>query len=398
METHPYESEPKPETYLSFIVPSDTPGTDHHWEMIGHDVVDVSDVEWVAKFAEKIRLAESSDAFRMFDESWLQLSGLLDTLHELPAPKSVGRFAWSHEKQVRRFFSLVSNFLSAGRTYIESTDANLSRKFGKKSTLRRDFQKDCSAEFDAKPGYAVCYHLRNVLVHTGSLPGSLSFLAEESERETIVEYRISRDVLRELYDWNATTRGVIESLPEEIDMLELMRENHESIAKIERHRARRQLAALTADIPRLRGIYDLARMPEGAVPMVATIDDGDPEAITVAHRVIPQESLLDALELAHSEGDVLAAAGVLLGESDSPEGAVAQPGDAGLDSRLEMSRHLALTFLVHGSDSLITEVNDLINSGPNLTARAVIGLVEQCNILARMVNQVTGIPSSRAFG
>ncbi|MCG7421366.1 hypothetical protein MHY29_00650 [Micrococcus sp. ACRRV] len=398
MDADSLDSEAGEKIHLAFMIPADETRPEHHFEFVGHDLVGEQDVNWVSEFADSIRLANSSDAFQMFDESWLQISGLLETLSELPPAKPSGPFAWDHEKQVRRFFFLVANYLSSGRTYIESTDTLLVRQFGKDSELARDFKSDLSDAFDNVPGYAICYHLRNILVHTGSLPGSLSFSTIDDSDLVKVEYTIAKSEMLAIRDWNKSVRSVIVGLPDVIDFLELIRANFQAIVRIERRRARRQMELLMNEIPRFRSICAAARMPEGAIPMVASIESPGGGVHHVAHRVIPHESALADLELAHSEGDVLRAARILVNDAteDSSEGGGL--GDAALERRLMMSRRLALTYSVHGPEALSSAVAEIVRHGPRNSAAAISGMVEQCAVLAGMINQISGISHSRIFG
>ncbi|MEI3777431.1 hypothetical protein V1463_01310 [Micrococcus yunnanensis] len=389
--------DPHGELVIGFIAPSAADGVDHHFELYGTDRFSVEDLRWVEDFAARLRLAESFDAFRMADEAWRSLRSLVDVVAEVPVPRDGGKFAWSHEVQVRRFFSLVSNFLASARTYIEAADAVLSRSFGKESRERRAFSLDVSETFDASPAYQICYYLRNILVHTGTMPGRLSFSSQSNSSRAEVKYVIDRSTLLNLYDWKRIVRDSIRSLSDEIDLLQLMQDHWTAIHRLEEARCRRQIGDLVEDIPKYRAIFHEIGIPEGGVPIIARLNNVGHDETTVAHRVIPHESLLDALEIAHEEGDVVAAARDLTVQDPAESGAP-RGDDSDSARRLDEARSLALNFMVYGPEALQIGVRSIVLAGPSRAEQMVVGLVEQCALLTGMVHQVTGIPPTDALG
>ena len=192
-------------------------------------------------------------------------------------------------------------------------------------------------------------------------------------------------------------RDSIRSLPDEIDLLQLMEDHWTAIRRLEEARCRRQISDLVGDVPKYRAVFHEIGIPEGGVPIIARLNNVGHDETTVAHRVIPHESLLDALEIAHEEGDVLAAARDLTVQDPAESGAPRED-DSDSARRLDEARSLALNFMVYGPEALQIGVRSIVLAGPSRAEQMVVGLVEQCAILTGMVHQVTGIPPTDALG
>jgi len=71
------------------------------------------------------------------------------------------------EEMVFNLNRLMINFLSAVRTFLDHTETNLKRTYGKESENLKTFKKNCSSCYDNYFSYRFLYKLRNYSQHVG---------------------------------------------------------------------------------------------------------------------------------------------------------------------------------------------------------------------------------------
>lgn len=148
---------------------------------------------------------------------------------------------------MHRLCRRLVNLLSVGRAYLDQMDRAVKDHFGGESDELRRVRAACSAEYDAKLGYRVCYHLRNH-VHRGfpvhgitsgggwqDRPGGGSVRAE------YVTPRLSVGSLRDDRDFKADVLRQLEDIGERHDLKPLVRQFVESLSRI--HGRARELLA-----------------------------------------------------------------------------------------------------------------------------------------------------------
>ena len=69
----------------------------------------------------------------------------------------------------------IKNFLYSIRTFLDHTETNLKRRYGKNSERFNDFKKACSEAYDNNFSYKFIYKLRNYVQHCGMPPSQLNF-------------------------------------------------------------------------------------------------------------------------------------------------------------------------------------------------------------------------------
>ena len=135
----------------------------------------------------------------------------------------------------------IKNFLYSIRTFLDHTETNLKRRYGKNSERFNDFKKACSEAYDNNFSYKFIYKLRNYVQHCGMPPSQLNFSKKIIDRQaqkigTAIQISLDRDELLTKYEWTTTVEAELRQQPEKIDiehhMSEMLRCLHQINLKL----------------------------------------------------------------------------------------------------------------------------------------------------------------------
>jgi hypothetical protein len=151
---------------------------------------------------------------------------------------------------MHRLCRRLVNLLSVGRAYLDQMDRAVRDLYGDASDQSRRVRSSCSAEYDAKLGYRVCYHLRNHVhrgfpVHGITSGGGWQKRPDgASVRTEYVTPRLSVSALSDDREFKPDVLRQLEDIGERHDLKPLVRQFVESLSRI--HGCAREL--LAADV------------------------------------------------------------------------------------------------------------------------------------------------------
>jgi hypothetical protein len=119
----------------------------------------------------------------------------------------------------------VLNWLTATRLFLDHHLTSFADIYGGDSPQRRRLQEAIRSEYDNSIAYRVLYKLRDYTQHCGFPVDQVSAKAVDStagDWSTQVEFTASRDRLLESFDWKRQVEDDLRSMPERIDILQLV--------------------------------------------------------------------------------------------------------------------------------------------------------------------------------
>lgn len=121
------------------------------------------------------------------------------------------------------FSRQLLNILSMFRSFLDHTEFSLSREFGKNSDQFLKWKSVQSAQYDSFFEYRFFYKLRNYCQHIGVPPIHISFTANIEQEGIAFRLDLQRDrLLEERSVWNKQLLNDLESLPENIPVIDLL--------------------------------------------------------------------------------------------------------------------------------------------------------------------------------
>lgn len=120
----------------------------------------------------------------------------------------------------------IINWLMATRMFLDHHQTTLSDQYGSGSVQVGRFKAACSAEFDGSVAYRFMYKLRNFTQHCGFPLNRLTVSARNPDADDwspVVRLSAERDGLLRDFDWGAKVRSDIQSMPDEVDVLAMLR-------------------------------------------------------------------------------------------------------------------------------------------------------------------------------
>ena len=130
----------------------------------------------------------------------------------------------------------LSNYLSSIKMFLDHSEANLKRRYGKESSRFKEFKSACSDAYDNTFSYKFLYNLRNYIQHCGMPLSSLTIASgilddEPDKVYYVLELKLNRDVLLKNFKWKKL-KPHIKALPTEFDVNPLVLIMNECIADI----------------------------------------------------------------------------------------------------------------------------------------------------------------------
>jgi len=113
----------------------------------------------------------------------------------------------------------ILNYLSAIRAFLDHSETNLKRRYGKDSQRVRHFRDACSYAYDNNFSYRFLYKLRDYAQHCGMPLGALTLHSEEVDplSKTVrrsLAVKFNRDELLNKFDqWGSQLKKEIQKLP-----------------------------------------------------------------------------------------------------------------------------------------------------------------------------------------
>jgi hypothetical protein len=116
----------------------------------------------------------------------------------------------------------ILNWLTATRFYVDHMTKRFSATFGKDSDEFKKLNDELSREYDNSLAYRVTYHFRNFVQHVGFPVDGLRESLDHADGSRALRAYLRRDRLLASYEWNAQVRADLETLPMEIDVIDLI--------------------------------------------------------------------------------------------------------------------------------------------------------------------------------
>lgn len=121
------------------------------------------------------------------------------------------------------------NFLSSTKTFLDHTDSDVVKYFGKDSSERTTYEKLKSDQFDHSFAYRFCYRLRNYAQHCGLPINKMSVHITTNETDP-TQYRgelnvafVRDELLNRFEKWGPVKKDLLEQ-PEEFEVVPLIAE------------------------------------------------------------------------------------------------------------------------------------------------------------------------------
>ncbi|CQQ89156.1 hypothetical protein ACOQH3_002491 [Yersinia enterocolitica] len=133
--------------------------------------------------------------------------------------------------------SLLVNYFTSIRTFLDHLDAYIKRSHGEKSEHYLYFKEITSKEFDNTFSYAFIYKLRNYVQHCGMPPISYNvnkqYLNNHTEIQTSLDVFFLRDSLLNEYDgWGAKVKQDLVNQPSSFGLIPIIEEHISSLTTI----------------------------------------------------------------------------------------------------------------------------------------------------------------------
>lgn len=177
------------------------------------------------------------------------------------------------------------NWLLSFRTFLDLTEADLTRRFGSDSQELAEFHQATSTEYDGSFGYRFIYKLRNFGQHASFPPiegGIQVMVDDQGNSERVVHIFLDKGKLLQSDRWT-TVRPELEALPDEIPVADHMHAAMASLANI-------AAAVKRIDQPDLTNaadLFDRLRTETNqapGVPIIGEFDDSELEEVEVGMR------------------------------------------------------------------------------------------------------------------
>jgi hypothetical protein len=169
----------------------------------------------------------------------------------------------------------VLNWLTATRLFLDHHLTSFTHKYGKNSAELLGLKEKMSEQYDSSLAYRFLYKLRDYTQHCGFPVDQVAVghsENDESGNENIrVLFTASRDRLLRDFDWNAKVRQDLRSMPERIDVLEMIEQVAPCFRKIFAQIVRVRLEGIERSV---ETIEEMARLLEGV--------EGDPHLFEFA--------------------------------------------------------------------------------------------------------------------
>jgi hypothetical protein len=336
----------------------------------------------------QLHSCESWIPFRVLDEAWRRLTGLLRTLEEQRSrPPNQREFSPSSRDIVTRVTSAIAHYLTAGRMYLDTTFDILSS-----SSLDQfsAFKTACSSEFDSTPGYRFTYHLRNAFQHVGSLP--LTFTTElDDDGARRVRLSARKAELLACYRWHKRVRQDIESGADLVLLTPLLAEGFDAYVRIEQARVDLAAAATAFGIETLLSKFEGLSAPEDDALILCKVERKAGYVTLSDMQGIPSVRWLRGFASSIADGTPR---DYLVSTARS-----AHAWDSGATSRDAHDDHgvtdLALDVMsiwyLHGPDATREALDTVLEAGPAAAGAALVGLVNMSGYALSQVDLVLGL-------
>jgi hypothetical protein len=225
---------------------SDDPTDDEPTQLIkGVRAIEAGEWERIHAAFRQLHHHRSKDhLFWIYDANAAELSRFLD--HSLRAMELDPKLG---AKQLEVLCSEANrhilNLLGSMRTFLDHTETDLKRRFGKDSPQTAAFKKECSRQYDCHFAYRFLSKFRNYAQHCGlpvgifsvtqrSHPRPPSQSPSKSRSHSFGHQEITlsvdpRGLLEDFPGWGAKVRGELEKKTGKLELVGLLRQLHRSV-------------------------------------------------------------------------------------------------------------------------------------------------------------------------
>lgn len=305
-----------------------------------------------------------------------------------------GKFPFDHagmSKTPGLVTTCVVNYLTAARLYLDAASHTLSQNFGVDSRERARFLRATHDAFDSSVGYRFTYHMRNAVLHTGSMPLTTS-ISLTDDGKTRARLLSDRDSLLSGYNkWHSLVRTDLEAGPSSVDILALLHEGWGSLLEVENVHLAILGEACATRADALEAF--LSRCPEGtdSRPILLRLEaDGRavrPQvALNAGITYLPDRPFVDSIKGATASGPLVMA----------PAQSMPSIPPTGLDPRQEQDVRRAVGLLSRALTGRGPEIaHAALNSMPTQTEALglVMGQIVATHVVLQLASTVTGTPA-----
>lgn len=249
-------------------------------------------------------------SFRLVEENF---RGLLSTEQYVGIVISVGRAIGDPDRMLlaESVMTATINWLASMRLYLDHTEFQLKRRFGKTSEQWLRFQKATAEAFDNAVGYRFAYKFRNYVQHCG-MPLShmrVDGQGPPDQRTQLVQFLLDRDQLIANYgdEWRQVRDDLL-AMPDTFPFGPLLTEAMERLRDIEHERLRIEVSAAAT----VRAALDrLGTLGPGEAPILTTVRSLADGAMNLGPMPIPDAAIDTLLKIEAGE--------------ESPDSIIGQP-------------------------------------------------------------------------
>lgn len=173
------------------------------------------------------------------------------------------------------------NWLLSVKAFLDLTEAQLNRRYGKGSEELMHFKQATAVEYDSHFSYRFIYRLRNFAQHSafppleGAIHGAVEETADGEASVRWIELYLSRDKLLSQWDGWGPQGDEVRALPPEIPVDEHMNAAMESLTRIAAAVRQVDLPGLKTAAAVVNALWEEASKQRGA-PMIGRFDPDNP--------------------------------------------------------------------------------------------------------------------------
>jgi hypothetical protein len=168
------------------------------------------------------------------------------------------------------------NWLLSVRAFLDHTETQLKRRYGKDSGEVKAFKEATAKQFDDCFSYRFLYKLRNYAQHCGFPPlnGRIQFDVDEDPSRWI-ELFFDKEILLEYDGWGRRLEAEIRRLPEEVDLDDHMDQMMDALTEVAARVREMDFPILRASLTLLDNYWDELGERDGRPCLLLT--DSNPE-------------------------------------------------------------------------------------------------------------------------
>jgi len=200
------------------------------------DDITAQEYEEIYRAATSIAALGTSFDYKLVERNFLDLQ----SVHKfVTIILSLGReFARSDHRQLgESLMTSVVNWLTSWSLFLDHTETDLKRSFGKSSPEVQQFKATTNSAFDAKVGYRFTCKFRNYVLHCGLPLSSIEVKRPDATTRTRAKQSVifvldRDDLLRNYDDWGRFVKRDLKGMPPRFPLLPLALEGMQGLRDV----------------------------------------------------------------------------------------------------------------------------------------------------------------------